>query len=107
MPEYTVAAIVAPILVVAWELLWLRTGLLRQGRYWGAVAIALAFQLPVDGWLTNLPDPTVVYSDAHTSGIRLIWDVPIEDFGFGFALITFTLLLWRRRQLRQPQAQNA
>jgi hypothetical protein len=29
-------------------------------------------------------------------GIRVPWDIPIEDYGFGFAMVTLTLLVWRR-----------
>lgn len=94
--EYTAAAIAAPMAVVAGELLVLRTGLLREARYWMTVAIALAFQVPVDGYLTRGGQPIVFYNDAATSGIRFPWNIPIEDFGFGFALVTLTLLVWRR-----------
>ncbi|MDI1462962.1 lycopene cyclase domain-containing protein [Catellatospora sp. KI3] len=92
--EYTVAAIAAPLAVVALELWVLRTGLLRSARYWLTMAIAFAFQVPVDGWLTR-PDATVVhYDDAAISGLRVPWHIPVEDYGFGFALMTLTLLLW-------------
>ncbi|WP_212831526.1 lycopene cyclase domain-containing protein [Catellatospora sp. TT07R-123] len=92
--EYTVAAVAASVAVVALELGVLRTGLLRSVRYWVTLAIAFAFQVPVDGWLTR-PDATVVhYDDAAISGLRAPWHIPVEDYGFGFALVTLTLLLW-------------
>jgi lycopene cyclase domain-containing protein len=93
--EYTAAAVVAPVAVVALELLVLRTGLLRERRFWAALAIVLAFQVLVDGWLTAGDDPVVAYSAWASSGVRL-WRIPVEDFGFGFALVTLTLLLWVR-----------
>jgi lycopene cyclase domain-containing protein len=96
--EYTIAAIVASMAVVGLELAVLRTGLFRQMRYWGTMAIVLAFQIPVDGLLTHRTAPVVSYSDAATTGIRFPADIPIEDFAFGFALVTLTLLLWRRQQ---------
>lgn len=100
LPEYTVAAIAAPLAVVALELALLRTGLLREPRYWAAVGIALGFQIPVDGWLTR-PDATVVfYRDEAISGLRWPWNIPVEDFGFGYALVTLTLLIWRWHQRR-------
>jgi lycopene cyclase domain-containing protein len=97
MAEYTVAAVCAPAAVVALELAVLRTGLLREARYWVTLAIALGFQIPVDGWLTRRADPVVRYRETAVSGVRFPWDIPVEDFGFGFALVTFTLLMWRRR----------
>ncbi len=99
-PEYTVAAAGAPVLVVGLELLVLRTGLFRQLRYWITIAISMAFQVPVDGWLTHAGRPIVQYNPAAISGIRFPWNIPIEDFGFGFALVTLTLLLWRRQVMR-------
>ena len=100
--EYTVAAIVAPVAVVALELLVLRTRLLAEGRYWLTVAITLAFQVPVDGWLTRGGPPVVAYAPHATTGLRLPMDIPVEDFGFGYALVTLTLLLWRWHQRRRP-----
>jgi lycopene cyclase domain-containing protein len=97
MPEYTLAALVSVVVVVALELLVLRTGLFRRPAYWITVVIVLAFQIPVDGWLTKLSAPIVLYADEHASGIRFPWDVPVEDFAFGFSLMTLTLLLWDRR----------
>ena len=37
--------------------------------------------------------PVVSYDERHTTGIRFPFDIPIEDFLFGFALITAVLLL--------------
>ncbi len=99
--EYTVAAIIAPTAVIALELIVLRTGILRQGRYWATVALVFAFQLPVDGWLTHGTPPVVSYRDTSTSHIRTLWNIPIEDFGFGFALVTLTLALWQWRRRRE------
>ena len=93
-------AIAAPLAVVGLELLVLRTGLLRQGRFWLTMAIVLGFQVPVDGFLTKAEGTIVHYDDAVISGIRVPWHIPIEDFGFGFAMITLTLALWRWWQLR-------
>jgi lycopene cyclase domain-containing protein len=100
--EYTAAAIAAPLVIVAAELTVVRTGLFRELRYWLTAAIALAFQVPVDGYLTDSARPIVLYSDAATSGIRFPGNIPVEDFGFGFALITLTLLVWRWWTLRAP-----
>jgi lycopene cyclase domain-containing protein len=100
--EYTIAAVAVPAAVVALEVAVLRTGLLRQARYWATIAIVLAFQVPVDGWLTRRSAPVVSYSEAATSGLRMPWNIPVEDFGFGFALVTLTLLLWQWRH-RPPR----
>lgn len=95
MGEYTAAAVVAVAAVVAWELLLLRTGLLRERRYWITLVIVFAFQVLVDGWLTKRTAPIVLYRASATSGVRFPWNIPVEDFGFGFALVTAVLLRWR------------
>lgn len=96
MGEYTVLAVVAVPVVVAAELLWLRTGILRRPAYWLTMAVVAGFQCLVDGWLTKLSAPIVEYTPGHLSGLRFPWDIPVEDFLFGFALITLVLALWTR-----------
>ena len=89
-------SLLACVAVVVLELRWLRTGLLRRPAYLLTMIIVFAFQVLVDGWLTKLSAPIVLYDDERTSGIRFPWDIPIEDFLFGFALLTLVLLLWER-----------
>jgi lycopene cyclase domain-containing protein len=93
---YTVWALVAVAAAVAVELVWARTGLFRRPAYWITILISSAFQVPVDGWLTKLSAPIVIYNPAEFSGVRFPWDIPVEDFAYGFALITLTLVLWVR-----------
>jgi lycopene cyclase domain-containing protein len=92
--EYTIAAVAVAGAVVGLELAVLRTGLFRTRRYWLALAIALGFQIPVDGWLTREGAEIVSYRDSAISGIRWPWHIPVEDFLYGYALITLTLLCW-------------
>ncbi len=94
MGAYTAAAIVAVVAVVAVELCWWRTGLFERRAYWITMAIVLGFQVLVDGWLTKRSAPIVRYDDAATTGWRFPFDIPIEDFLFGFALVTLVLLRW-------------
>jgi lycopene cyclase domain-containing protein len=94
--EYTLVAAVAAAAVVLLELAVLRTGLFREPRYWATLAIVFAFQIPVDGLLTHGSAPVVSYSAAATSGVRFPVDIPVEDYAFGFTLVTLALLLWRR-----------
>ncbi len=96
MPEYTILTLVAVLTVVAVELLWFRTGIFGTAQYWISMGIVFAFQIPMDGWLTKLSDPMVIYNPAQFVGVRVPWDIPIEDFGFGFAMVTLAILLWRR-----------
>lgn len=116
MPEYTLLVLVSLVAVLLVELLWLRTGLLATARYWLAMGIVLGFQVLVDGWLTKLDAPIVLYAPEHHLGIRAPWDIPIEDFGFGVAMVTLTMLAWtalgRRderggRRTERPRADDA
>ena len=98
---YTVPAALAVLAVCALELGVLRTGLFRRPAYWLSMLIVLGFQIPVDGWLTKLSSPIVIYDDRQLSGVRFPFDIPIEDFLFGFALVTAVLLLWERQRARR------
>jgi lycopene cyclase domain-containing protein len=96
VPEYPLLTVVAIVLVIVAELAWLRTGVFRTAQYWIAIAIVWAFQTVVDGWLTKLSAPIVIYTPSQQSGLRFPWDIPIEDFGFGWAMVTLTILIWAR-----------
>lgn len=97
---YTLPAAGAVLTVCALELGVLRTGLFRRAAYWLSMLIVLGFQIPVDGWLTKRSSPIVIYDDRQTSGLRFPFDIPVEDFLFGFALATAVLLLWERQRAR-------
>ncbi|HEY3995645.1 MAG TPA: lycopene cyclase domain-containing protein [Mycobacterium sp.] len=98
---YTVPAVAAVVIVCATELAMLRTGIFRRPAYWLSMLIVLGFQIPVDGWLTKLSSPVVVYDHRQITGLRFPFDIPIEDFLFGFALVTAVLLLWERQRARR------
>jgi lycopene cyclase domain-containing protein len=94
--EYTVASIAGVVAVVLFELFWLRTGIFTTARFWIAYAIVVFFQVLVDGWLTKLSAPIVIYAPDEFSRWRFPFDVPVEDYLFGFALIALTIMLWER-----------
>ncbi|MBE1577812.1 lycopene cyclase domain-containing protein [Amycolatopsis roodepoortensis] len=98
---YTVPAVVAVVVVVLTEVVVLKTGLFRKPAYWITMAIVFGFQIPVDGWLTKLSAPIVLYAPEHVTGWRFPWDIPVEDFFFGYALVTAVLLLWERSRPRE------
>ena len=98
---YTLPAVAAVTVVVALELAVFHTGLFRRPAYWLSMLIVVGFQIPVDGWLTKLSSPIVIYEEKQTSGLRFPFDIPVEDFLFGFALVTAVLLLWERQRERR------
>jgi len=100
---YTLPAVIGVIVVIALEVGLLRTGLFRRPAYWISMVIVVGFQILVDGWLTKLSAPIVIYDEGHTSGIRFPFDIPVEDFLFGWALVTAAVLLWERQRRRDRQ----
>jgi lycopene cyclase domain-containing protein len=97
---YTLFCVIALALTLGLEGI-LRTGLLRDRRFWIAMAIVGFFQVLVDGWLTCRP--IVTYAEEQFSSIRLgcpdsalfsAGGMPLEDALFGFAMITQALLWW-------------
>ena len=104
MPEYTVLAVLFVIGTVLAEVFWLRTGIFRRAQYWIAMVIVYCFHVLVDGWLTKLSAPIVIYDEGQITGVRVPWDIPVEDYLFGFAMITLTLILWVRLGQRTDAA---
>jgi lycopene cyclase domain-containing protein len=102
--EYTVASVVAVVAVVGAELAWLRTGIFATATYWISYGIIVFFQVLVDGWLTKLSAPIVLYHSDHISDVRVPFDIPVEDYFFGFALVTLPIILWERAGQRRAGA---
>lgn len=107
MPEYTLLAVLSVVGVVLVEECWLRTGVFRSAQYWIAMAIVAFFQVLVDGWLTKLSAPIVLYDDAAITGLRVPWDIPVEDFLFGFSMVTLTIVLWVRAGRRNTEGTDS
>lgn len=100
---YTLPAVIAVLAVCVLELGVLRTGLFRRAAYWISVVIVLAVQVSVDGWLSKLSAPIVIYYE-HATAIRFPFDIPVEDFLFCWALVTAVLLLGERQRVREGDA---
>ncbi|HYZ70322.1 MAG TPA: lycopene cyclase domain-containing protein [Thermoleophilaceae bacterium] len=96
VPAYPVGSVLAAVAVVTLELAWLRTGIFRQSAYWLAMLVTFAFMIPVDGWMSKVPNPIVVYDPAVLSGVRFPIDIPLEEFAYAFAMVTLAIVLWER-----------
>lgn len=106
MPIYPAASITAAILVLVLELAVLRTGLLRQRAYWVSMGIIYFFMVLVDGWLTKLSAPIVIYDPGDVSGWRPIWDILAEEYLYAFALLTLVLICWEHAGRRERGAEE-
>lgn len=89
--SYTFLVIIAVAGAVLVDVALARTVLIRRKAFWTAYGIVLFFQLIVNGVLTGVP--VVRYAPAAITGVRLVY-APIEDIGFGFALVLLTLTSW-------------
>jgi lycopene cyclase domain-containing protein len=95
MAEYTLFAVVSVLVVLAYEFLWLRSGIFSDSRFWIAMGICYAFMILVNGWFTKLSAPIVLYNPDHHLGVRFPWDIPVEDYVFGFSLLAAVAARWK------------
>ena len=100
--SYTTATAVGIVLAALLDLLVLRTRLLTTRRWWAAYVIVVFFQLVTNGWLTGRRivtyDPDAIIGSGGVPFLgdgRIAW-APVEDLGFGFALVLATCALWVR-----------
>jgi len=94
---YSRASAAAVVATAALDLGVLRTRLLTRRSFWTAYGIVLFFQLLSNGMLTGRR--IVRYDERVIAGPRLA-SAPVEDLGFGFALVTQTMCLWEWRGRR-------
>jgi lycopene cyclase domain-containing protein len=100
MISYTVAASIAVLVAILVDLLILQTALVRSKTWWTAYGIIAVFQLITNGWLTGRG--IVRYSaNAILGSGRIVFlgdgriaYAPVEDLGFGFALVLISCAAW-------------
>ncbi len=78
----------------------LGTALLRMPRFWAFTVLVNGFTAVFNSYLTWRP--VVHYGESHQVGVR-IGTIPIEDFGYGLALCTATVILYQWHQIRVAQ----
>ena len=100
MPIYPTLAVLAALAVVVLELAVVRSGIFRDVAYWISMAICIGFMIPVDGWLTKLSAPIVLYRESDTTGLRPVWDILAEEYLYAFALLTLVMITWDRLKAR-------
>jgi lycopene cyclase domain-containing protein len=88
--EYTIVAALSVILVVVLDRV-LRTRLTSRAEFWVFIAVMFGFKVIFNGYLTWRP--IVIYGPEFFLNIRM-GTIPLEDFLFGFGMITLTVVLW-------------
>ena len=96
--SYTAAAVGMMLAAVVLDLFVLRTRLLARLIWWLTYPIVLGFQLLSNGVLTSTG--VVNYRPDTILGVR-VFHAPVEDLGFGFALVLATLSVWMWRERRE------
>lgn len=103
-----VAAVLAAIVVDRWAA---RTRLTSSGAWWTAYGIIVFFQLLTNGWLTGRgivrydPDTIVGSGEVTAFGEGRLGYAPVEDLGFGFALVLTTCVVWVWLGARRGEAE--
>ena len=90
MKEYTLLAIISVMLT----LLLCRKSparLLERKEFYLFMLVILFFKFMVNGYLTA--SLIVVYNPRFFLNVR-VGSIPVEDFLFGFSMVTLTILLW-------------
>ena len=97
---YTALAVVAGSSAVVLDRWVTRTRLTTSRTWWVAYGIIVVFQLLTNGWLTGRGivryDPDSIIGDGRVTFAgdgRLLY-APVEDLGFGFALVLTTCSVW-------------
>jgi len=89
--SHTVASLLGVCVTVVLDLWVLRTRMLTRRSYWASYAIVLVFQLLTNEWLTS--QGVFLYDPDAILGWR-IGHAPVEDFLFGFSLVTQSMMWW-------------
>jgi lycopene cyclase domain-containing protein len=97
---YTAIAVTAALAAVALDRWAARTRLTASGTWWAAYGIIVFFQLLTNGWLTGRRivryDPDAILGSDRVTFIgdgRILY-APVEDLGFGFALVLISCVVW-------------
>lgn len=97
---YTAIAVVAVVAAVVLDRWAARTRLTTSATWWTAYGIIVFFQLLTNGWLTGRRivryDPEAILGNARVTLLgegRLVY-APVEDLGFGFALVLTSCVAW-------------
>jgi lycopene cyclase domain-containing protein len=90
MKEYTILATASVAVVLALDVL-MGTRVVRGKAFWLFCGVMYFFKLIFNGWLTWRP--IVIYGEGMYLGVR-VGTIPVEDFLFGFSMMTLTVILW-------------
>jgi len=73
--------------------------ILRKKLYYVFFCVIIGFKLLVNGYLTR---HIVMYNPQFFMGIR-IGTIPLEDFLFGFSMVTLSIVCWEYFKKKRPR----
>ena len=97
---YTTIAVVAALVAVGLDRWGARTRLTTSAAWWATYGIIVVFQLLTNGWLTGRGivryDPDAIIGGGRVTflGDGRVAYAPVEDLGFGFALVLTSCVVW-------------
>lgn len=97
MKEYTVLAAASVLITIAIDKIT-RTEILKKREFYLFLLIILCFKILVNGYLTATD--IVIYNPAFFMGLRF-GSIPLEDFLFGFSMVTLSIIFWEYFLKRQ------
>ena len=100
MKEYTICAAAAVVMTIIVDA---ASGvqLLRRAEFYLFLCVIFLFKLLVNGYLTGAG--IVLYRAQFFLGVR-IGSIPVEDFLFGFSMVTLTIVFWE--YFKRKEARN-
>jgi lycopene cyclase domain-containing protein len=106
MNEYTLISIIFVIFTIAIDFI-LKTRLIVNKKFLVFWVIMFILIFVINGYLTWRP--IVIYGESFYMGIRL-FTIPVEDFLFGFSLISLNIIIWEyysdKPRTRQREAEE-
>jgi lycopene cyclase domain-containing protein len=103
MKEYTLIAVCS--VAAAWVINFvLKTKLFSNKKFWIFWSVMFTMFLIVNGYLTWRP--IVIYGETFYLRIRL-FTIPVEDFLFGFGLITLNITIWEFLTKKYANTKNS
>ena len=90
MKEYTLLSAASVVIIVVIDRLS-RIRLTARPEFYIFLAVIFTFKLLVNGIMTS--SGITMYSSGAISGLNL-GTIPLEDFLFGFSMVTLTLICW-------------
>jgi lycopene cyclase domain-containing protein len=90
MKEYTLFSAISVFLTFILDKI-AKTGIFKRTEFYIFLPVIFFFKLLVNGFLTG--KEIVIYNPDFFLGLR-IGSIPVEDFLFGFSMVTITLIFW-------------